>query len=236
MKTSALPSASTSPPPPARQWPWLALVLAFGGVLLPLGLFGALAEDVWEKQTFRFDDPTLLFLHAHASPRWDSIMLLASLLGGLRGMLPLIFAVALALWFSKERAQTRFVAFSVGGACFLNVAAKMLFRRVRPDLWRSIALETDYSFPSGHAMLSMAVVATLLFLIWNWRLPRALQWSATIVGIAFVAWVGLSRLYLGVHFPSDIIAGWCASLAWVSATYFALKWKFRTRHALAPAD
>ena len=236
MKNSALALPPDSLPQAARPWPWWTLLLAFGGVLLPLALFGALAEDVWHKETFHFDDPTLLFLHAHASPRWDSIMLLASLLGGLRGMLPLIFAVAIALWVFKERAQTRFVALSVGGACFLNVGAKMLFRRVRPDLWRSIALETDYSFPSGHAMLSMAVIATLLFLIWNWRLPRALQWSATIVGIAFVAWVGLSRLYLGVHFPSDIIAGWCASLAWVSATYFALKWKFRTRHAPVSAN
>ena len=201
----------------ARPW---ALVAAFGAILLPLLLFGALAEDVWKREIFHWDSPLLERFHAHATPDFDTLMLLASRLGGVTVMLPLIIGSALLLWWKNHLSQSWFLAIGVGGACAFNLIAKLIFARTRPDLWLSIAPENDYSFPSGHAMLSMAVISSLLFLVWRSQLPRSLQVLATLFGAAFVVWVGLSRLYLGVHFPSDILAGWCASLAWVSAVHF----------------
>lgn len=201
---------------------WATLALAFCGVLLPLLLFGALAEDVWQRETMRFDSPVLQRLHAHATPGFDALMLLASRLGGVTVMVPLAVGTALFLWARQRRAQAWFLALSVGGACALNLGAKAVFGRTRPDLWLSIAPETDYSFPSGHSMLSMSVIASLLLLLWQSRAPRWVQVLATLAGVAFVGWVGLSRLYLGVHFPSDVLAGWCASLAWVVAAHLIL--------------
>ncbi len=203
----------------------LALLAAFAVILLPLLLFGALAEDVWSRETFRWDSPLLQRFHAHATPNFDALMLLASRLGGITVMVPFVVMIALVLWWRGHLHQSWFLAIGVGGACVFNIIAKMIFARTRPDLWLSIAPENDYSFPSGHSMLSMAVIASILFLVWQWKLARSLQVLATLFGAAFVAWVGLSRLYLGVHFPSDVIAGWCASLAWVSAVH--LLW---TRH------
>jgi undecaprenyl-diphosphatase len=99
----------------------------------------------------------------------------------------------------------------VGGGWLLNRSAKALFGRERPKLWESVAPETSLSFPSGHAMASMALIAALVVLLWptRWRYP-------TIgLGGIFVLLVGLSRVYLGVHYPSDVLAGWIASFAWV---------------------
>ena len=203
-----------------KSAPAWALLGAFGVILLPLLLFGALAEDVWKRETFRWDSPLLERLHAHATPNFDALMLLASWLGGISVMLPFIIGVALILWWKNQISQSWFLAIGVGGACAFNIIAKMIFARTRPDLWLSIAPENDYSFPSGHSMLSMAVIASFLFLVWQWKLARPVQVLATLFGGAFVLWVGLSRLYLGVHFPSDVVAGWCASLAWVSVVHF----------------
>lgn len=201
---------------------WLALLLIFGGVLAPLLLFGKLAEDVWSRETFRWDNPVLQRLHAHATPGFDAFMLLASRLGGVLYLLPLVIGIALLLWMKRRRAEAGFLALAVGGACLLNLGAKAVFGRTRPALWLSIAPEFDYGFPSGHAMLSMAVVAALLFLTWRGAWPRAIKVLCTLVGALFVLWVGLSRLYLGVHFPSDVLAGWSASLAWVSGVHLLL--------------
>ena len=94
-------------------------------------------------------------------------------------------------------------------------AAKQLFARQRPSLWESIAPESSFSFPSGHAMGSMTLAMVLVLLCWH---TRHRGWvSAAMAG--FVLAVGLSRVYLGVHYPSDIMAGWAAACAWTAAVY-----------------
>ena len=97
----------------------------------------------------------------------------------------------------------------------LNLAAKHYFARARPDLWLSLAPETTFSFPSGHAMGSMTLAAVVTALAWNTRW----RWPACLAAIAFALLVGMSRVYLGVHFPSDILAGWSAALAWTAGVY-----------------
>src|SRR5690606_4052086 len=95
-----------------------------------------------------------------------------------------------------------FAAVATGGSALLNIAAKQLFARDRPSLWESIAPETSYSFPSGHAMGSMTLALVLVLLAWH---TRARWWVLAAMAV-FVPMVGLSRVYLGVHYPSDILA------------------------------
>ena len=83
--------------------------------------------------------------------------------------------------------------------------------RMRPDLWLSITPETTYSFPSGHAMASATLAMAIIMLCW----PTRARWWVTIVAIVLAVLVGVSRIYLGVHYPSDILTGWIASIAWV---------------------
>jgi membrane-associated phospholipid phosphatase len=193
---------------------WPRVLLSWLGILLPLLLLGALSEDVWEGEALRFDAPILVRLHAHSSLGMDSAMVGLSRIGG--GAL--LFVSALwVVWLIKEKrvAWARFLGVGVGGAALLDLAAKLVFGRARPDLWLSIAPESDYSFPSGHATLSSAFVACALVLLWRGTDSKLARIAGTTCGLLFVAGVGISRLYLGVHFPSDVLAAWTASALWV---------------------
>ncbi|HEX8363085.1 MAG TPA: phosphatase PAP2 family protein, partial [Longimicrobium sp.] len=190
---------------------WKRLAVLFGGVLLPLFAFGELADDVWRGGAFPWDVPVLRYMRSWSTPARDAGMELVSLLGYEWGVLPLAAIVFLLLFFLRRRGDALFFGVAMGGAGTLNQGAKMLFQRARPDLWISPAPEHTYSFPSGHAMGSMALVAALAVLAW----PTRWRWWAIVVGGAFTFVVGLSRVYLGVHYPSDVLAGWLASLGWV---------------------
>lgn len=206
----------TRTPFSARILRWLGghrfrLLALFFGVLLPLWLFGTLASDVVARETFAFDLPILNWLHQHATPSGDRFMHGMSLLGYAYGVVPVDVALFLVFLYRRRWSDALFWILAVGGSALLNLGAKPLFGRVRPDLWLSIAPETTYSFPSGHAMGSMALAAALAVLLW----PTRWRWPVLVGGALFVLLVGVSRVYLGVHFPSDIMAGWAASLAWV---------------------
>lgn len=195
----------------------LRLAILFGGVLIPLLIFGKLADGIWERGGFAFDETILHFVHRFATPTLDTWIALATTLGGLLA-LPGIAAIIGGLRLLKQSGGAVFFILAVGGASGLNLVAKAFFQRVRPHLWQSPAPEFDYSFPSGHAMLSMAMAAVLITLAW----PTRLRWPALVLGSLAVLVIGLSRLYLGVHFPSDVLAGWCASLLWVTGIYMTL--------------
>ena len=209
---------------PSLRTRWLRFLLAWLLVFAPLLGWGALAEDVWERQSFRFDNPILLWLHAHRSADLDRLMLGLSLVGGYPLLLLSVGLCAL-FWVVRRHHDALFVALCIGGVSALNVTAKIIFQRARPDLWISLAPEPDYSFPSGHAMLSSAFVAMVLALVWSATGRSATGKSAIWrrvaagIGVIFVLMVGLSRLYLGVHFPSDILAGWLASFGWIALIY-----------------
>lgn len=189
----------------------MQLLILFAGVCIPLALFGYLAEDVLEHEPFFFDQPILLFMHHLASPAMDTSMLFVTHVGYLYGVIPIDILVAIILGRLRLWHDLSFWIVAVGGAGLLNIIAKLIFQRPRPDLWISIAPEATFSFPSGHAMGSMALVTALVVLLWSTRW----KWPTLIVGSIFVVLVGISRVYLGVHYPSDILAGWATSLAWV---------------------
>lgn len=190
---------------------WKALLLLFLGVGLPLVAFGVLAGDVWRQGGIAWDVPILRWVHRHATPGRDDAMTFVSQIGYMYGVVPAAVVIALALLVARRRGNAIFFAVAMVGAGSLNTGAKLLFRRTRPDLWLSPAPEHTYSFPSGHAMGSMALAAALAVLAW----PTRWRWWAIVVGGAFTLLVGFSRIYLGVHFPSDVAAGWSASLVWV---------------------
>lgn len=188
-----------------------ALIFLFLGVLAPLLFFAKIADEVHEKEPLRYDDPILLGIHRHASPLVDRLMEGITAFGSPLLMSVLCAAIVALLLWQKRRGDAAFFAFAVIGAGLLNLLAKAFFGRARPELWLSIAPRSDFSFPSGHAMGTMAVACAVVMLA---RTPRSRVLAITL-GIVFVVAVGFSRLYLGVHFPSDILGGWLASLAWV---------------------
>jgi undecaprenyl-diphosphatase len=190
---------------------WKLLLLLFFGVGLPLVAFGSLARDVWTRGGILWDEPILRYVHRHETPGRTDFMQFISAIGYGWGVVPVSLLGFVALLVVRRRGNALFWAVAIGGAAVLNQAAKFSFRRARPELWLSPAPEHTYSFPSAHAMGSMALVATLAVLAW----PTRWRWWAIVVGGVFTMLVGFSRVYLGVHYPSDVVAGWAGSLAWV---------------------
>jgi len=176
-------------------------------VLAALILFGLLASEVLEGEALCFDRPILLWIHGFASVPLDAAMRLIAWTGSLWAMLPL---VALAMWLCRRRPRVvLYLLIANSSAAVLNAAAKQGFERLRPAYWAPVVHESNYSFPSGHAMQTMAFVCALLMV--RARPEGSLP---MVVGALYVMAVGASRLYLGAHFPSDVLAGWCVSLCW----------------------
>ncbi|MDH7452581.1 phosphatase PAP2 family protein [Luteimonas composti] len=197
----------------------LRLALLFGGMLLPLWGFLELADEVHEAEAIPFDEPLLRYAQSLAGERLDRVFLFFSRIGYEWGVVPVDIGLVLVLLALRRWRQGLFAAVATGGSALLNLATKRLFSRERPALWDSLAPETTYSFPSGHAMGSMTLALVLVLLAW----PTRLRWWVVAAMLVFVPMVGMSRVYLGVHYPSDILAGWAAAALWTVGAYLLLR-------------
>lgn len=196
-----------------------ARVLVFACIALSLWAFGELAEDVLEGEFFAADIPLMRLARAASGPGLDTAFLVLSALGFAWGVVPadILLTLGLALW--RRWADAAFVAVATAGSGLLNLVAKHSFQRQRPALWDSIAPEPTYSFPSAHAMGSATLACVLVVLCW----PTRARWPVLAAAVLFVLGVGASRVYLGVHYPSDIAAGWAAALAWTLGVHLAMR-------------
>jgi membrane-associated phospholipid phosphatase len=183
-------------------------VMPLLGIFLPVLLFCALAIDIKNEVGYAFDSSFLLALHAYATPLLDKLALKVS---AAVTVLSLLVLAVLAL--KRQWHALLFWLTAVGGSAILNVAVKHIVERHRPALWALAAPETSFSFPSGHTMQAMTLALALVFLLRASRHLRVIVMAAS----AFVLLVGLCRMYLGLHYPSDIAASLLLSLAWVTS-------------------
>ena len=197
------------------------MLLWFFCLLLPLWAFASLVGEVHEKAAFPFDAPILNVLHGWATPRLDRFFILITRLGYTWGVVPFDIATLLFLLVRRRIRDALFFGIAVTGSAVLNVVAKNHYARLRPDLWISLRPETTYSFPSGHAMASATLAVALIVLAW----PSRWRWVVLAASPVFVLLVGFSRVYLGVHYPSDILAGWAAAIAWTFGMYLLVDQK-----------
>ena len=184
--------------------------------LLPLTLlvvFAVMALRVHDHSGFSFDVPILTWFHVHASAGRTALARSLSLIGEPRtlgSVTAILIAAAFAL--RRWRAGVLF-ALEVGGAAALDLVSKAFFARPRPTVYAHLVHETNFSFPSGHAMGGMAFFLALHLLLWR-SLPRRWRWLG-VAGLVLALLIGASRPYLQVHYPSDILAGWAFGSAWV---------------------
>ena len=181
------------------------------GCMLPWLIFGLLAVTIETSGHFLGDRRVLSFLNQHASPGLDKLAIGFTNVGDTGPMMGLGLLIVLGLVRRKQRREALVFALAVGGSMLLTQVLKPLFARPRPDLWVSIKPVFTYSFPSGHAMDTAAVATAVGFLLWQF----GARWPARVLGPLFVLGVGWSRMYLGVHFPSDVLAGWMSAGGWV---------------------
>lgn len=195
-------------------------------------LFAALAVMVSTGVTYGFDSSILLWINQHASPAIDAFFVAVTQLGGVIFVTTAALAMVGYFIYKKKYRNALFVAVSIGGVALLNVILKSFFDRARPDLWEWIIQETSLSFPSGHATASMTVAVCIVILVWNtkWRI-----WALWTLSF-YVLVIGLSRLYLGVHYPTDILGGWLLGIAWTALIALLLKKSRRFSRKLAKSE
>ena len=190
------------------------LLTLLAGFTVFLGLvigFVGLADEVRDGETLAFDRSLLEAINTTSSPLSDSFFVGVTDLGGVVGIITLTL-IGLAVLLTKRRYQSAVIlAASVAGAAAINLVLKFMFERVRPDLWQQLITETSYSFPSGHAMITSVLAFAVIAIAWKTRY----RITAIVVALGFMVVISYSRLYLGVHYPTDILAGWLVSAAWV---------------------
>lgn len=178
---------------------------------IPMIIFLEIADEIREGEPIRGDTAVLQWLNSLSSPALDTFMIAATNTSGPIQAVVIAAIIIVILLLNKKRRAATFMLFALGGAAIINVLLKLLFARNRPDLWETVVTERSYSFPSGHAMGSSALAFSLMVLLW----PTKWRWWAIVIGSLYIILIGTTRLYLGVHYPSDVIAGWAVSLAWV---------------------
>jgi undecaprenyl-diphosphatase len=191
------------------------LLLSLACAVVSVALFAWLAEEMLEGDTSQFDAAVRQFVHAHSSARVTAAMGFFSLLGS-----PLFVSLAaasgcIALWVTGRRSKALFLAVTAVGGSLLMWVLKTSFHRQRPEPFFDTHLPASYSFPSGHALLSFCLCcagAGLAAAGQKKRWVRATIW--TIAAVLVMA-IGYSRVYLGVHYPSDVLAGYLGALVWV---------------------
>lgn len=176
-------------------------------------VFMALLEDVAEGQIMKLD--TMAYQIFVEGLRNDT---LTTVMEGFTGLLsvPVLLVMTLIIAaFAPGRAPGRCVAVNLVGVLVLNTLLKEIVQRPRPDGFRLIS-ETGYSFPSGHSMVSMAFFGLLVWMIWTYEEDKRLRNAWCVLMSLVILMVGVSRIYLGVHYASDVLAGFCVSLMWLA--------------------
>jgi undecaprenyl-diphosphatase len=195
----------------------LRLLVGLAAATFCLLFFGWLAREVLEGETANFDNAVRFYIHDFAAPPLTFLMQTASFLGSTLFLILLGLLIAVLFYRAKWRRALIFFLATMAGAILLNFALKNGFERARPEPYFDTPLPSSYSFPSGHALFAVcfyAVVARLCTARIESARTKTLIW---ILAILLILAIGVSRIYLGVHYPSDVIAGYAAAIVWVAA-------------------
>jgi undecaprenyl-diphosphatase len=218
---------------PIGPYASILLVMAFGAIAaIGAGyLFGELAEQVrlTASAVYRADQAIHSWFGYGHQPAMIVLLRSATTIGSVGSLAAIVVVMAVVLLVRKERASAIFVVVTAGVGALLNLGLKMIFARARPDPASALAVAGGYSFPSGHAMDSFitfgALVCIALRQPWPWKAKSAVL----AIALTMVVLVGLSRVYLGVHWASDIAGGWSAGTVWLSSAVTAFEMLLRLR-------
>jgi len=201
----------------AGRWRWWLTLAVL--VLLPLALFALLAEDVATDEGIRWDVSIMRWALDHHSGAAASILRLVTMTGNAVTVIAALSVVSIVLVRAGRRRQAVFLVTATIAAMIVNPLVKQVFQRARPDLIPHHPIG-GYAFPSGHTMNSMSFAAALVVAFWHTRQ----RWLVATAAPAWAVVVALSRVYLGVHYPSDVVAGWALAVAVVGIVWL-LFWR-----------
>ena len=205
----------------------ILLVIVLGGITAIFAgyLFGELVEQVRRSTSalYRADQAIHTWFGHERQPAMTVLFWTATTLGGPAGLAVIVPVAAAILLVRKERASAIFLLVTASSGAILNLVLKTIFARTRPDLATALTVARWYSFPSGHAMGSYITFGALAYIALREPWPWVARSAALAIALTMIVLVGLSRVYLGVHWTSDIAGGWSAGTVWLASAVVAFE-------------
>lgn len=176
-------------------------------------VFVALLEDVLAGEIGRLDTAAYALIVEQLRAEWLTPIMEA--VSALATPVSLVMFLLLIVAFAPGKRPGACAAVNLVLVFVLNQVLKAIVQRPRPDGFQ-LAVEQGFSFPSGHSMVAMAFFGLLVWMVWRYQPDRATRIACAVAFSALIVLVGVSRVYLGVHYASDVLAGFCVSLAWLA--------------------
>jgi undecaprenyl-diphosphatase len=205
------------------RWQYQFLALAAAGLIasgLLLLVLSEFHQEITQPWLSTLDQRAMSAVHAWTAPGPTRAMLICSFIGGWKFVTPTVVVLTLLLLLRRAHREAAVLALAVGGSAALNVGLKFFFHRLRPSIPWALTHELSFSFPSGHAVAASCFYATITYLLARGRQATA-RTTLIIIAVSIVLGIGLSRVYLGVHYPSDIAAGYLVGILWVGTVILA---------------
>jgi undecaprenyl-diphosphatase len=207
----------------------LERLVSFYGIALAIGagttlLFAWLADEVLESEFADFNRSVLLAIHRHADPTLDSLALSITWFGSVVGVIVLTLLFIFWLVRSRRVVDAWILAVAMGGAGLLSSTLKVVFHQTRPEVFPRLAPAMNFSFPSGHSLMSFTYWGFLAVLLVLQNPRGAWRWGVACCALVLAGLVALSRLYIGVHWPTDVVAGMLLAIAWLTVCFSGRQW------------
>ena len=177
--------------------------------------FVSIVEEWKENEIAKFDNGVFEIVRGTISTKLTTIMTSITFLGGIKGIAIFAFCSVVILLFQKKYPLALFVSITILSGAGFNWLLKWIFKRDRPDI-EALIQQGGYSFPSGHSMSSFIFYGSLAFILFRALDRKRYKWASVCLVGLLVLMIGISRVYLGVHYPSDIVGGFTAGGAWLT--------------------
>lgn len=201
-----------------KQYVLVCLLIIVGCLLI----VGKLGQEISAQKLAGFDSWLIEKVQSAITPGLTAVMLFFTFLASTWSLVTLaVISAALMLW-QHKRWEALFLLIALGGGTLFNLLLKWIFQRERPTIHRLVE-ETGYSFPSGHSMAAFIFFGMLAMLLFLFVVSRVTKTVIVVCTVLLILLVGLSRIYLGVHYPSDVLAGFAAGGAWLGISLVGLK-------------
>jgi undecaprenyl-diphosphatase len=172
-------------------------------------------EELAQPFLEHVDHYLLQTVHAHTTPWLTRIAFTMTFIGSPRALGPGILVAAGVLWTIRLRHDAILLVVAMGGAASIDTILKLHFRRIRPNVPWALVTEHSFSFPSGHSVGAVVLYGTITYLIWSHLHDLAERIAVIVTALLLIAGIGLSRVYIGVHYPTDVAAGYLVGLLWL---------------------
>jgi undecaprenyl-diphosphatase len=187
-----------------QNFPWIIAILM-------IMICFIIMEDLFENEIYKFDDYVYKYISIIISP---SMTVFLKLMTDLGSIIPVVSICIGSFLFMKNKIYSKLMTLNLVIITALNLIIKNIISRPRPTGFRLID-ETGYSFPSGHSMVSMAFYGFIIYLIYIYVKSKPLKFSLITILSFVILLIGISRIYLGVHYASDVVEGFCISVAYL---------------------